>query len=106
MAIESHGAKAVHLACCAADAGRKADLAALLGIEIPTLGIVHAADTAAFDRLTPAERDQDLAEANADLSSLAATLGRRGGLKGGRSTSPAKAAAARANGKKGGSRKA
>lgn len=37
-----------------------------------------------------------------NLKKAAAALGRKGGIIGGKSTSPAKAAAARANGRKGG----
>lgn len=101
-AIETYGAKAVHAACGKAYAGDKAPLAALLGVEIPTLGTVNAADTAAFDRLTPADRATDLRDATADLSKIAASLGR----KGGQVKSAAKAAAARANARKPRPRKA
>lgn len=95
-AIETYGGKAVHAACGKAYAGDKAPLAALLGIQIQTLGTVNAADTAAFDRLTPAERATDLRQAKADLAHIASALGR----KGGQARSEAKTEAARANARK------
>jgi hypothetical protein len=101
-ALETHGAAKVHRAALAVYAGDKTQLGKLLGLAVPDLGLAHAADAAAFAALNPSERAADLAEAESDLSGVAAALGRRGGLKGGKTTGGAKAAAARANGRLGG----
>ena len=90
-AIAEHGARAVYDAANAAFAGDKTALRKLTGLEITNLGIVHAAQAAAFDRLGPADRRADLAAARRELARM-----------GGRATSPRKAASSRANGRLGG----
>jgi len=63
-AIERYGARAVHAACSAAYAGNRIGLVRMIG-PYQTLATVHAADTAAFARMSAAERAADLRQANA-----------------------------------------
>lgn len=80
----------------------RAKIQAELGESYANMGEVYAALSAAFELLTPAERDADEIEVESQLSAMAAELGRRGGKKGGAVKTPRKTAASRENGKKGG----
>lgn len=90
-AINKYGAKAIREAAFDGMSNKLDAFVGMVGIDPKNIGALHRATTLAFEAL-------NLTELKEDRATAARELGRIGG----RSTSPIKAAASKANGAKGG----